>query len=138
MDHTPNPPAPWLTGHSGAMPRTYPRESAASLTVTARLRTAALSLGLLLAIASCSSTASDTAVTTAGAGSPTAAGSGGAVAVQAGSSRSAAAAKPVVVTFAGDIAAGTKGTKEYATARATGHVVRRIAPRWALVGGDNA
>ena len=120
------------------MPRTNPRESTASLTTTAPLRTAALSLGMLLAISGCSSTASDRAVTTSGASSPAAAGSGGAVAVQAGSSRVAPAAKPVVVAFAGDIAAGTKGTKEYATARATGDVVRRIAPRWALLGGDNA
>jgi hypothetical protein len=50
----------------------------------------------------------------------------------------APAAKPVVVTFAGDIAAGTAGGAAYSSARATGDLVRRIAPRWALVGGDNA
>jgi len=55
-----------------------------------------------------------------------------------GSSAAAAAAKPVVLAFAGDIADGTAGSPAFETARATGDVVRRIAPRWVLAGGDNA
>ncbi|MDP9394642.1 MAG: metallophosphoesterase, partial [Actinomycetota bacterium] len=49
-----------------------------------------------------------------------------------------AAGTAVVVTFAGDIAAGTAGTPQYVNAMSTGDLIRRIDPAYALTGGDNA
>ena len=148
------------------MPITTPRDSKARPSGTAPRRTVAVSLGVLMAISGCSFPGSDaatqgaaggtqgaardatstmasttastpTATLTTYASSSTAGGSQGGARTPKGVA-AARAPKPVVVTFAGDIAAGSAGSAAYRSALATGNLVRRIAPRWALLGGDNA
>ena len=50
----------------------------------------------------------------------------------------AATTPPTVVAFAADIARGVEGTAEFASAKATGDLIRRMKPRFVLTGGDNA
>jgi acid phosphatase type 7 len=148
----------WAAAHSETMSITTLRDGKVLHSLTAPRRTAALGLCVLLAISSCAITGSDAATPGAADGTrvagseatstPTAPLTTSASSATAGGSRggngmpmsaaAAPAAKPVIVTFAGDIAAGTAGTGAYRSALATGNLVRRIAPRWALLGGDNA